>query len=266
MTAVPVWHVSRSARDPRPRPVRLPDGRPALRRPAVDLEVVVPAYNEAARLPATVAATVDYLSAQPWTSRLVVVDNGSSDDTAQVTRALADPSARVPVNVIGCARPGKGAAVRRGVLTSESRFVGFFDADLATPVETLATAMDLLVEGAAAVVASRYAPGAALLRRQPLGRRVGGAVFRRMTHGVVEGVHDTQCGFKFFDRETVSRALAQCRTTGFAFDVELLRRIQADGGSIVEIPVAWTDDPRSTFRPIPDGIACFTALLALRRG
>ena len=119
MTAVPVMARVPLARDSRPRPVRLPDGRPALRRPAVDLEVVVPAYNEAERLPATVAATVDYLSAQPWESRIVVVDNGSSDGTAQVTRALADPSARVPVTVIGCARPGKGAAVRRGVLTSE---------------------------------------------------------------------------------------------------------------------------------------------------
>jgi glycosyltransferase involved in cell wall biosynthesis len=260
-------------------PARVPQTRPTLaalrsdtdrarplRRPPVDLEVVVPAYNEAHRLPDTVAETIAYLDAQPWTSRLVVVDNGSSDDTARVIRSLADPSARVCVDVIGCARPGKGAAVRRGLLTSESRFVGFFDADLATPVETLSTAMALLAGGTAAVVGSRYAPGAALLRRQPLGRRVGGALFRRMTHGVVAGVHDTQCGFKFFDRETVSRALAQCRTTGFAFDVELLQRIQADGGSIVEIPVAWTDDPRSTFRPIPDGIACFTALLALRRG
>jgi dolichyl-phosphate beta-glucosyltransferase len=266
VTAVPVMARVPLARDPRPRPVRLPDGRPALRRPAVDLEVVVPAYNEAERLPATVAATVDYLSAQPWESRIVVVDNGSSDGTAQVTRALADPSARVPVTVIGCARPGKGAAVRRGVLTSESRYVGFFDADLATPVETLATAMNLLGEGASAVVASRYAPGSAVLRRQPLCRRAGGAVFRRLTRTIVDGISDTQCGFKFFDSHAVSRALAQCRTTGFAFDVELLRQIQADGGSIVEIPVAWTDDPRSTFRVIPDGMSSFAALLQLWRG
>ena len=137
--------------------------------PAVDLEVVVPAYNEALRLPATVAATVASVEQQPWSSRVVVVDNGSSDDTARVIRSVADPFARVPVDVIGCARPGKGAAVRRGLLTSESRFVGFFDADLATPVETLATAIALLFRGAAAVVASRYAPGLMLVRRQPWG-------------------------------------------------------------------------------------------------
>ena len=226
----------------------------------------MPAYNEAQRLPATVAATVAYLERKPWSSRVVVVDNGSSDDTARVTRSITDPCARVPVDVIGCARPGKGAAVRRGLLTSESRFVGFFDADLATPVETLAATIALLENGAAAVVASRYAPGSTLLRRQPVGRRLGGAVFRRMTHTLVPGVRDTQCGFKFFDRDAVSRALAQCRTTGFAFDVELLRRILADGGSIAEIPVAWTDDPRSTFRPLTDGTASFAALLQLRRG
>jgi dolichyl-phosphate beta-glucosyltransferase len=241
------------------------DSRLATRRPPVDLEVVVPAYNEAQRLPATVAQTVDYLSGQPWTSRVVVVDNGSSDDTARVTRALVDRTARVPVTIIGCARPGKGAAVRRGLLTSESRFVGFFDADLATPLPNLATAMALLTGGASAVVASRYCPGSARLRPQPFSRRIGGAVFRRMTRTLVDGVTDTQCGFKFFDRHAVSRALAQCRTTGFAFDVELLRLIQADGGSIVEVPVAWTDDPRSTFRPISDGVSSFAALLALRR-
>ena len=271
MTAVPVSPHVPVPRTPLPsRPLRqraLPvDGPLVLRRSAVDLEIVVPAFNEAERLPATVAATVAYLSERPWTSRVVVVDNGSSDGTAEVTRSLVDPAGRVPVTVIGCARPGKGAAVRRGLLTSQSRFVGFFDADLATPVETLSAAMAALAGGAAAVVASRYAPGAELVRRQPLGRRVGGAVFRRVTRSLVDGVHDTQCGFKFFDRRAVSQALAQCRTTGFAFDVELLQRIQADGGSIVELPVCWTDDPRTTFRPLADGVASFSAVLQLRRG
>jgi dolichyl-phosphate beta-glucosyltransferase len=242
------------------------DGGLSIRRSAVDLEVVVPAYNEAERLPSTVAATVGYLAEQPWESRVVVVDNGSSDDTGRAIRSMALRSGPVFVDVIGCARPGKGAAVRRGLLSSESRFVGFFDADLATPLETLSATMALLSRGVSAVVASRYASSSALLRRQPLGRRVGGAMFRRVARTLVTGVSDTQCGFKFFDRRAVARALAQCRTTGFAFDVEVLRRIQADGGSIAEIPVTWTDDPRSTFRPIPDGVASFAALLQLRRG
>jgi dolichyl-phosphate beta-glucosyltransferase len=239
---------------------------PDQRRPALelDLEVVIPAFNEAERLPRTISLTAEYLAAQPWRSQIVVVDNGSSDRTAHTARALA--TADVPVQVVGCARPGKGAAVRRGLLRTDARHVGFVDADLATPIETLGPVMEHLRAGAAAVIASRYVAGATLVRRQPLLRRAGGAVFRQLTQPMVAGIRDTQCGFKFFQRAAVAAALVQCHTTGFAFDVELLSRIQAAGGSIVEVPVAWTDVPASTFRPLRDGAASFAALLALKRG
>ena len=230
-----------------------------------DLEIVIPAYNEAGRLPRTLAATVDYLAGRPWRSRIVVVDNGSCDATARIAQLFARSGGPVAVSVIGCARPGKGAAVRRGLLRTTARHVGFLDADLATPLETLDAARVHLEAGATAVIASRHVRGARLVRAQPWSRRVGGAVFRQLTRPHVPGVRDTQCGFKFFQRDAVTRALAQCRTTGFAFDVELLSRILADGGSIVELPVAWTDDPATTFRPLHDGAASFAALLALRR-
>lgn len=228
------------------------------------IDVVIPAFNEAERLPATVRTTVEYLARQPWSSRIVVVDNGSSDRTRAVAREAASGSA-VPVRVIGCSRPGKGAAVRRGMLASRARFVGFFDADLATPVETLDAAVRHLQAGATAVIASRYAPGASLVRRQPLGRRLGGAAFRRLAGSLVPGVSDTQCGFKFFERSAVAAALAQCRTSGFAFDLELLQRLVGAGGQVIELPVAWTDQPSSTFRPVQDGLTSFTATLSLRR-
>ncbi|GAA4796315.1 glycosyltransferase family 2 protein [Actinomycetospora chlora] len=234
-------------------------------RPAADLEVIIPAYNEAARIPATLERTVAFLAAQPWDARIVVVDNGSVDDTAGVVRAVAarlDPS--VPIEVIGCTRPGKGAAVRRGLATSSARVVGFFDADLSTPVETLTAAMFHLATGAGAVIASRHAPGASFAEPQPLGRRLGGAAFRALSRSVVPGVHDSQCGFKFFTREVAAAAIRECRLDGFAFDVELLRRVQQTGASIVEVPVTWTDDARSTFHPIRDGIPSFRAVLSLR--
>src|SRR5438128_2550967 len=110
-------------------------GRGLSPRPVADLEVVIPAFNEAARLPATLSRTLEFLRCQLWSSRVLVVDNGSCDDTPGVVRRIADTIAgSVPVEVVGCARPGKGAAVRRGMLTSRSPYVGFFDADLATPV------------------------------------------------------------------------------------------------------------------------------------
>ena len=234
----------------------------AVRSP-VDLEIVIPAFNESARLPMTLAAMVAFLSTRSWSSRIVVVDNGSSDDTAAVARALSCDG--VEVVAIGCARAGKGAAVLRGLRTSSARWVGFTDADLSTPLATLVPAIEALEAGAAAAIASRRAPGSKLAVTQPLGRRLGGQVFRTVARPLVPGVHDTQCGFKFFDRVQVQAAVAGCRATGFAFDVDLLRQVHASGGRIVEIPVTWTDDPNSSLRPVRDGVAAVAAVGLMHR-
>lgn len=241
-------------------------GSPFRTRSLVDLEVIIPAYNEAARIPETLLRTVDFLESMTWSSRIVVVDNGSADDTGAIVRRIsAARASAVSIMVIGCARPGKGAAVRRGVLSGTSRFSGFFDADLATPLEALTAAMEHLGNGASAVIASRHSVGSTFVRPQHVGRRVGGVAFRALTKPMVRGVCDTQCGFKFFERDAVTRAMAQCRTTGFAFDVELLQHIQHEGGPIIEIPVAWTDGDGSTFHPFRDGIASFGAVLQMHR-
>ena len=217
---------------------------------SADVDVVIPAYNESTRLPETLRETVRFLARTPWRSRVLVVDNGSVDGTADAAAEIAAEvsgavggSGRVAVDVIGCSRPGKGAAVRRGILAGRAPLVGFFDADLATPLDTLPAAIAALRGGAAAAIASRHVPGA-----------------------LVAGVADTQCGFKFFQRPVVTAALVRTRTTGFAFDVELLHRIQADGGEVVELPVAWTDRAGSTFHPVRDGNASYRAVLALHGG
>lgn len=244
-----------------PRPTRDP----------VDLEIVIPAYNESSRLPATLTQLVDVLVTRRWTSRVVVVDNGSSDDTAAVVPTTAvlpgrpsGGSARVEVVVIGCAEPGKGAAVLRGLRTSRARWVGFADADLSTPVGTVVPAVAALEAGATAAIASRYAPGARLALPQPFGRRLGGTAFRALARPLVKGVYDTQCGFKLFDRVAAADAIWSCRSTGFAFDVELLHRVLAGGGRIAEIPVTWTDDPASTLRPVRDGVGAVLAVARMR--
>jgi dolichyl-phosphate beta-glucosyltransferase len=248
-----------SVAEPQPRRVRRGTGRSQ-----VDLEVVIPAYNESARLPETLRRSVVHLDAQPWRSRIVVVDNGSADETAALARTAAARTDRVDVTVIGCSRPGKGAAVRRGLLTSTAPFVGFYDADLATPLPTIGDAVAALRSGAAAAIASRHVPGARFVVPQSLGRRAGGTAFRLLTRSLVPGVADTQCGFKFFRRDAVKTAIARVRTSGFAFDVELLAQVHRDGGRIAEIPVAWTDGVGSTFHPVRDGVASFRAVLNLR--
>lgn len=237
-----------------------------LRRSPVELEIIIPAYNEAACIAHTVRQTVEFLESQSWSSRVVVVDNGSADDTSLVVRRVArDLCGTVPVVLVGCSCVGKGAAVRRGLLSGMSRYTGFFDADLATPLETLTLAMESLKAGAGAVIASRHAPGSTFVRPQHFTRRFGGRAFRILTKAMVRGVTDTQCGFKFFERDAVTRAMVQCRTSGFAFDVELLQRLQRDGDRIVEIPVAWTDGAASTFHPLRDGIASFASVLQMHR-
>ncbi|WP_222946958.1 glycosyltransferase [Streptomyces sp. TRM49041] len=233
----------------------------AFARPPVDLEVILPAFNEERRLPATVAATIDYLRGQPWSSAVVVVDNDSADRTHEVL----GPFRHAPVGVyaIGCSDHGKGAAVRRGIATSSARYVGFADADNATPIETLDAVMTLLAAGNTAVIASRRAPGARYEVEQSALRRSGGWVFRRLAHHALPGVSDSQCGFKFFEGPVVRDTVRGCRVDGFAFDVEILARLLQAGHSVVEVPVNWSDVPGSTFSPGRDGLRSMADLVRI---
>jgi dolichyl-phosphate beta-glucosyltransferase len=232
-----------------------------LTRPPVDLELIIPAFNEADRLPGTVAATVDYLSHRPWSSAVVVVDNDSVDRTLEVLARF--DSTKVKVYAIGCSDRGKGAAVRRGITTSSARYVGFADADNATPIDTIDAVMTLLDAGHAAVIASRRVPGAHYAVEQPLLRRAGGWVFRSLVRLTLPDIADSQCGFKFFDGPLVRDIMGGCHIDGFAFDVELLAHLERSGRSIVEVPVMWSDAPGSTFSARRHGLRTMADLLRL---
>jgi hypothetical protein len=233
-----------------------------LRRDPCHLEILIPARNEAGRLPRTLDETVRYLERQPYDAAVVVIDNDSFDHTADI--ASWQRSSRVPVRVTGCARRGKGAAVRHGILGSRAEYVGYMDADLATPIETLDAALPLLLDYDA-VVASRWMPGATLARRQPIARSLGGVVFHTLAHLAVPELTDTQCGFKFFRGELAVRVARQLTIDGFAFDVEMLQAIRAHGGRITEVPVVWTDSTGSTLSPLRDGTRATADLYRLVR-
>jgi dolichyl-phosphate beta-glucosyltransferase len=224
----------------------------ALARAAVDLEVIIPALNEEHRLPETLRRTTEFLQDRRWSSAIVVVDNGSVDDTAEIPPQWSTPD--VPVHVIGCARRGKGAAVRRAIERSSARYVGFTDADLATPIETLDSVMMLLEQGAAAVIGSRRAPFGGYAHQQSMIRRAGGSVFHRVFHHLVPDVADTQCGFKFFHGDVARKLAASCQVDGFVFDVELLAMVRRAGYAVHEVPVTWSDRTGSTFHAVHDGI------------
>jgi dolichyl-phosphate beta-glucosyltransferase len=230
-------------------------------RPPVDLEVVIPAFNEEDRLGTTLRNTVEALFTQPWSSRIVVVDNGSTDRTSEVVDQTGD---LLPVRVIGCSRRGKGAAVRRGVLTSRARWVGYCDADSATPATLIAQAMDLLMAGHRIVVGSRYCAGGRLVVRQPFIRRLGSLGFRSLSRGMVGNLSDTQCGFKFFDTALARQLFAQSRLTGFAFDLELLAIAHRANVPITEFPVDWSESGGSSLRSFKDGLQAYRELISLR--
>lgn len=233
-----------------------------LMRASCHLEILIPALDEAKRLPNTLRQTVRYLEDQPYSSSVVVIDNGSVDHTSDLVAGTR--SLRVPVQLAGCAQPGKGAAVRRGFLTSRARFVGYMDADLATPIETLDIVEPLLGRWHA-VVGSRHITGAKLVVRQSAHRTLGGMVFRAMAQQVVPGLADTQCGFKFFSGDVARAAARRLRIDGFAFDVELLRVITQMGVQVKEIPVIWSDADGSTLRVISDGARTAADLIRLAR-
>jgi dolichyl-phosphate beta-glucosyltransferase len=229
---------------------------------AVALEIVIPARNEADRLPDGLKTLSAKLAALPIEVAVLVVDNASTDATADIVRSWTGP---VPVRLMHCAEPGKGAAVRAGLLATTAPYVGFCDADMATDLDALDSVLALLTGGGQqVVVGSRRHPGSVVeARRHPL-RRLGAIAFNRLCRDIAGGIADTQCGFKFFTGPLARAIAADLQTTGFTFDVELLMRCAQRGVPVRDVPVHWRDVPGSTFSVRRHTAECLRDLIRLR--
>lgn len=199
-------------------------------RPA--LSIVIPARDEAARLPATLQRLETFLAAGGLSCEVLVVDDGSRDATAEALRASALPGLRLLQHERG---RGKGAACRTGMLAARGEHVLITDADLSVPIATVVPFLQIAAD-ADVVIGSKFVPGAAA--RYPLGRRLGswcgGLLIRAL---VVRGFHDTQCGFKLFRREAGQILFRHTRLDGFGCDFELLFLARRLGMKVVERPV-----------------------------
>jgi dolichyl-phosphate beta-glucosyltransferase len=204
------------------------------------LSVVIPAYNEKSRLPATLATIAPYLRAAHPDHEIVVVDDGSTDGTADVARAAQLPS----LSVIGYApNRGKGHAVRRGMLAARGARRLITDADLSTPIEDLEHLQAALDAGADVAIGSRALPTSNVVLRQPWYREGMGRLFNVFVRGLVlPGLYDTQCGFKLFTAPAAESAFTQARLDGFSFDVETLYIARRRGLRIAEVGVTWRND------------------------
>src|SRR5262245_10353277 len=206
------------------------------------LSIVIPAYNEARRLPATLPLAIEYAGRLSEPVEILVVDDGSADGTSHVAIRVGQtcPFLRV---LRSESNGGKGAAVRRGMLAARFEHVLFTDVDLSTPIEETAKLRAALAAGADVAIGSRWLPDSHVQVRQPWLRDVAGRTFS----GIVKllllpGIHDSQCGFKAFRREPMREIFGRQRLNGFGFDAEILWLARHLGFRVAEVPIVWRDD------------------------
>ena len=228
-----------------------------------EISIVIPAFNEALRLPTTLDRVQRYLATSGLTAEVIVVDDGSRDDTAEVVQRYAQRWPQLKL-VAAERNAGKGAAVRLGMAAARGRYRVFSDADLSVPIDDMEKLLRPLHAGAGVAIASRGLRDSQVELHQPWYRETMGKIFNRLVRiFVLGGVHDTQCGFKAFTGEVADRVFPVLQTRGFGFDVELLYRAQHAGYKIVEVPTRWINSPQSRVHPIRHSAAMFLELLAI---
>ena len=229
----------------------------------IALSIVVPAYNEADRILPTLDRLLEWLDEGDRIAEILVVDDGSSDDTCGVVRSRAASDSRLQLLENGVNR-GKGYSVAHGVREARGAWILFSDADLSTPVEELLK-LEAGRGDAPISIGSRALPDSDLKKRQPFYREMMGRSFNLLVQTLVfPGIKDTQCGFKLF-RADVAKDLFERRTIdGFAFDVEVLFLARKYGHRVAEIPVVWINDEASRVDPIRHSLRMFADIMKVR--
>ena len=210
------------------------------------LSVVIPAYDERRRLPATLEEILDYLGHRRCGFEIILVDDGSRDGTAELAGELLRPLGDRGRVLRHETNLGKGASVRRGMLAARGERILFSDADLSTPIAEVEKLEAALRGGAQIAIGSRAIDRALVERRQRRVREASGRVFNWLVRSfAVRGIRDTQCGFKLFTRHALQPIFSRQRLNGFGFDLELLAIAQRLGIPIAEVPVRWLNNPDS---------------------
>lgn len=267
-----------SPQTPAPAPDATPSAPPRARIVAAPsrvvkcyLSIVVPAYNEEKRLPATLDAIADYLGTREFSHELLVVDDGSRDGTRDVVREFA--ASRPWVRLVQyddeagrALNRGKGFAVRAGIEAAVGRDILFSDADLSTPIEDMERLLPPISRGVCDIaIASRALPESNLDVRQPPHREWMGRRFNKLVQMLaVPGIVDTQCGFKAFRGDVAKRLFALAQIDGFGFDPEILFLAHKYGYTIREIPVTWRHCDNSRVNPLTAPLAMMRELLEVR--
>jgi dolichyl-phosphate beta-glucosyltransferase len=220
----------------------------------VQLSIVIPAYNEQARLPRTVLETIRWCSVRDLDFELIIADDGSQDETLALARLFEESDHRI--RALACPHLGKGAAVRMGVLNAKGRLILFMDADGATPLDEIPKLVAALEQGYDVAIGSRVVqhPGEIEVKTSLHRRLIGRSFAFFVNLCAFDGIADTQCGFKMFRRDAAAAIFSRQRIFGFAFDVEILFIAKRLSLSIAELSVNWVAQPNSKVNLVTDSL------------
>lgn len=227
------------------------------------LSIIIPAFNEAERLPLTLKQIVAFIEARDLAAEVIVIDNASSDSTKDVVMGFV--SGYPFVKYIYEVNRGKGAAVRMGMLAGQGDYLLVCDADLAVPIDDVIKFLPPQLQDYHIAIGSREAGGA---RRygEPFHRHIMGRIFNLIVRVLLlPGLYDTQCGFKCFRRDIARELFSEGRINGWSFDVEILYLARLKGYRVIEVPVNWYYGEKSKVSPVRDTWSMLKEVLAIRK-
>ena len=212
----------------------------------------------------TLSKICAYLSTNDFPYEIIVVDDGSTDNTLQIIKNFASSDKHI-ILLVNELNRGKGYSVRKGMLSARGEYVFFTDADLSTPIEEIEKCLPHLINGYDVVIGSRSMPGSDILVHQPWYREKMGKIFNFMVNMVLlKGIIDTQCGFKGFKQEAAKTVFSRCKIDGFSFDVEALCLSRKYNFKIKEIPIRWENFTSSKVNPIKHSLQMLKDLIVIK--
>ncbi len=232
------------------------------RRPAYS--IIIPAYNEGARVGDTLESVLAYAAERGWDAEVIVVNDGSRDNTAEIVRSYVekDPRLRLLENP---GNRGKGYSVQNGMLHAQGKILLFSDADLSSPIQEAEKLFGALENGADIAIGSRWLQSNLQTQRQPLHRQLFGRVFNLLLRTMLGlSFKDTQCGFKAFTRSAAETIFPLQNIERWGFDPELLYLAKKFKFKVAEVPVAWAHREGTRINPLSDGAKMFLEMLKIR--
>jgi len=228
------------------------------------LSLIIPAFNEEARIGKSLDRILSYLQSQPYSSEVIIVDDGSWDRTVELVQECLGNNSGVRIHRQS-RRLGKGAAVKQGMLLGDGRYLFFSDADLSVPIETLSLFLSNLEKDSDVTIGTRQKDGAVIEIHQPFYRELLGKAYVRLSNWILGlQVSDFTCGFKGFRKEAARELFSRQWLKNWSFDAEILYLARLKGYRVREIPVTWRDDRATKVRLWKDAVTSFLGLMIIR--